>query len=487
MARKRSPKRTPARRLSSAKKGTLRLALVLGVLVVINLYVFLWRDSTSIPEVKHKAAMAGERGPAAVDSDQSAEQPVVFDENGEPVDPGGPLPEQAEEDGSWSEGQVQKGDSLGRILTREKLGPEDRVGVIRALRKHMDFRKIRAGQSYRVHHDDDGKVETFEFDITITQKVRARRGVDGTFNGEKLEAETEIRVKEVGGRVATSLYQAMKDAGEDTKLVGFFVDVFAYDLNFYVDTHKNDTFRILVEKEYLNGEFLRYRRVVGAEYDGKAGKFHAFEWKAPGSDTWRYYDEDGQSVERTLLKTPLKFSRITSGYGVRTHPKLHTRQAHMGVDYAAATGTPIWAAAPGRIKKRGWMGGAGNCVILEHADGMETVYMHMSKFRKGQEVGDRVSAKTVIGYVGSTGMSTGAHLHFGVKINNRYVNPLKLKIKRSVGVPAKHRDQFKQETVAVVERLKTIQLPPPVGESAGDDVDAGAGEAVPQESTEPTE
>lgn len=449
----------------------MRLALVLGVLVIINLYVFLWRDSTSIPEVKHKAAMAGEKGPGSVEGGDAQPGEVVLDENGEPIAPDGPLPEQAEEDGAWQEGTVKKGDSLGRILTRENLVAADRDGVIRSLRKHMDFRKIRAGQTYRVHRDDDGKVETFEFDISRTLKVRARRGADGKFKGEKLEAETEIRIKEVGGRVTSSLYQAMKDAGEDTKLVGFFVDVFAYDLNFYVDTHKNDTFRILVEKEYLDGEFLRYRRVVGAEYDGRAGKFHAFEWKAPGTETWRYYDENGQSVERTLLKTPLKFSRITSGYGVRYHPKLHKKQAHMGVDYAAATGTPIWAARAGRIKKRGWMGGAGNAVILEHADGMETIYMHMSKFRKGQKVGDRVSAKTVIGYVGSTGMSTGAHLHFGVKINGRYVNPLKLKIKRSVGVPKKHRELFKEETSAVVERLKQIPLPPPVDEKPDDDDD----------------
>src|SRR5690606_23790009 len=123
---------------------------------------------------------------------------------------------------------------------------------------------------------------------------------DGKLVGTKEAAPTETRVNELGGRIESSLYASIKDAGEDTNLVSFFVDVFAYDLNFYTDTHAGDTFRMLVEKEYVNGEFLRYRRVLAAEYRGRAGTFHAFYWKAPGEQEGRYYDAEGQSVEKSL-------------------------------------------------------------------------------------------------------------------------------------------------------------------------------------------
>jgi len=246
---------------------------------------------------------------------------------------------------------------------------------------------------------------------------------------------------------------------EDTQLVAFLVDVFAYDLDFYTDTHKGDSFRMIVEKEYAEDEFLRYRRVLAAEYKGKAGTFHAFLWQPSRSSEARYYDAEGRSVEKTLLKTPLKYARVSSRFNPnRMHPILHKRRGHMGVDYAAPTGTPVWAAADGKIVFRGWRGGAGNCVIVKHEGGLQTVYMHLSKFRKGQKVGQRVKGKTVIGYVGTTGLSTGPHLHFGVKRDGRYVDPLKLKSSRRRGVARGDMKRFKSETRKLVEQLQRIAI-----------------------------
>ncbi|HEU5060207.1 MAG TPA: peptidoglycan DD-metalloendopeptidase family protein [Kofleriaceae bacterium] len=429
--------------------------MLLG-LVLVNLYVFLWRGGTSIPDVMEQAAVAsGEGEPSAAaqpahdepEEGDSAEPPSPSDERGgEPDDPG-----------RWVESEVQDGDSLHKILKREGLTPPEAEAVIRALGSKMDLRSIKVGQRYRLHFDDAGTLTELEFHISRISVARVKRDLSGEMVCERTDAETKIEPVEIGGTITSSLYQAVKDAGEDTSLVGFYVDVFAYDLNFYIDTHQGDTFRMIVEKEYLDGQFLRYRNVLAAEYKGLAGTFRAFYWMPPGAKEGRYFDEKGQSIEKTFLKTPLKYARISSGFNPRRmHPILHVRRGHMGVDFAAPTGTPVWAAAPGVITFRGRRGGAGNCVILKHDNGFQTTYMHLSKFRKGQDVGKRVRAKDVIGYVGMTGLATGPHLHFSVKQGGRYVDPMKIKMSRGASVAKKDRPAFEKHIGGWVSRLASV-------------------------------
>ncbi|WP_152629582.1 M23 family metallopeptidase [Haliangium ochraceum] len=449
-------KRTRLSTASSPQRGTLRLALVLAVLVGVNLYVFLWRGDTSIPAVMEQAAMAGhedsgkaensaegkgEGEEAAEDGEAEAEAEIA---SGEP---------------RWVDGEVQSGDSMGGILRREGMTPPEADELIRALRDHMDLRKIRPGQSYRLRFDAAGHLELFEFEVSRTTKVRAERDADGTLVGREDKAETEVRIEEIGGRVESSLHATMSRVGEDPSLVAFFADVFAYDVNFFTDTRAGDSFRIIVEKEYLEGDFYRYGRVLAAQYSGHVGTFDAFLWNDPRTREDAYYDSEGRSVEKSLLKTPLKFTRISSKFNPkRMHPVLHTERAHMGVDYAAPTGTPVWAAASGRIVGRRPMGGAGNCVILQHDNGLQTVYMHLSKFAKGQRVGEHVKSKTVIGYVGATGLATGPHLHFGVKEKGRYVDPMTLKMARGASVPRKYRAKFNAEMERLAERLRRVPV-----------------------------
>jgi murein DD-endopeptidase MepM/ murein hydrolase activator NlpD len=482
---RRRPKRKRLPTAPSAKRGSLRLAAVLAVLVGVNLYVFLWRGNTSIPAVMEKASMAGRQGGLGADhaapsgaatgaatggtsgaADPGAAQEAEADQPG--ADPGAEAGtaaageaavEPGAGEGRWIEGEVQDGDSMGRILRREGMTPPEADELIRTLQEHMDLRVIRPGQTYRVRFDAGGRLETFEFDVSRTTRVRAERDASGKMVGRADKASTELRIEEIGGRIESSLYASMKSAGEDAALVSFFVDVFAYDIDFFTETHSGDSFRMLVEKEYLDDTFLRYRRVLAAEYRGKAGSYDAFWWSGAGSDEGRYFNRAGESLEKSLLKTPLKFARISSRFNLkRMHPVLHRQRAHLGVDYAAPTGTPVWAAADGRIVARGDLGGAGNCVILQHDNGLQTVYMHLSKFERGQSLGQRVKSKTVIGYVGATGLATGPHLHFGVKQRGQYVDPSTLKMARGPGVPRKHRPQFKAETERLAERLARIPV-----------------------------
>ncbi len=433
-----------------ARRGTLRLGLVLGVLVLVNLYVFLWRDGSSLPDVMDQAAVAGtELAPIDRGDNEGAVQSAAKSRA---------APAKSSQ---WREAKVKKGDSLGQILRREGLQSRDADALIRSLNGHLDFKLIRAGQQYRIRESAGGEVDAFEFEVSRIRKARAERAQDGGWKGEHLEEETETRIEEIGGSINSSLYMAFKARGEDTRLVSFLVEVFDYDLNFYVDQHKGDTFKLVVEKIYLRGEFLRPGRILAAEYAGKAGTFRAFWWQAPGAEEGKYYDETGRGLERTFLKTPLKYTRISSKFNKnRMHPVLHRRRAHLGVDFAAPTGTPIRAAANGRIVQRGWCGGAGNCVVIKHANGLSSIYMHMSKFKKGQKRGQQVKAKHVIGYVGTTGMSSGPHLHFGVKKNGRYIDPMKLKMERVMAVRKKDRPQFEAVIQPRLGALANVDVRP---------------------------
>lgn len=420
------------------------MVLVLGGLVLVNLYVFVWDKETSVTAI----ADAAKQKPAVLPAAPLVAPPPVTPAPGvgAPVGPPGTI-----------DGKVGKSDTLGRLLKKSGLSGPEADEVIRSLAGVLDFKTIRAGQTFRIERGADGRVKLFSLVLSKVQTVRSERAQTGELVGKADSAETRIEVKSIGGKIDSSLYAAIKASGESAALVDFFVDVFAYDLDFYNDTHEGDTFRVLVEKELAGTELLRYKRILAAEYQGKAGTFRTFYYQ-PSSGEPGYFDAEGKSSEKTLLKTPLKFDRITSGFDrKRMHPVLHTEVAHLGIDYAAPTGTPIWAAASGTISFKGMAGAAGNLVQIKHDGGLETAYMHLSRYAD-IKVGQKVKAKTVIGYVGSTGMSTGPHLHFGVKQNGSWIDPSKLTPVRSNGVAQRDLDAFRAEVARVEALLGAIKI-----------------------------
>lgn len=425
------------------------MILVLGGLVLVNLYVFVWDKDTSVGAL---AAKADSKTPATTIPTAPLAQPEAIQPAGsaagKPVGPPGTV-----------DGKVSRSDTLGRILKKSGLTGPEADEVIRALAPVLDFKSIRAGQTFRIERGADGRVRSFELVTSKVQTVRAARDANGKLVGKADSAATRVEIKTIGGRIDSSLYMAIKSSGETAALVDFFVDVFAYDLDFYNDTHDGDTFRVVVEKEFKDKEFLRYKRILAAQYKGKAGTFTTFYFAPDENKPGSYFGADGQSSEKTLLKTPLKFHRITSGFDrKRMHPVLHTVSAHLGIDYAAPTGTPVWAAAAGVVTYRAFQNmGAGNLVMIKHDSGYETAYMHLSKFAD-VKVGQRVAAKTVIGYVGSTGLSTGPHLHFGVKQNGNWIDPSKLTPIRSSGVVARDLEAFRDEVNRLESLLSAIQI-----------------------------
>jgi murein DD-endopeptidase MepM/ murein hydrolase activator NlpD len=367
-------------------------------------------------------------------------------------------------------GQVRPGESLSKILHRAGIGAAEVQRVAEALAPVMDPATIRIGLRYAIELDDAGGLRSLALHLSVTEVARVQRGADGRFTAELEELATERREEEIGGTVRSSLWAALTDRGHSPALVDVIVDVFAYDIDFFTATRQGDRFRLVVERHELDGQVVRYGRVLAAEYEGASTGKVTVVWWDPSSGAGRYVDAEGRGVARTLLKTPLKYARISSGFDPkRMHPVLHRVKSHQGVDYAAPEGTPVWAAADGKIVFRAEKGGAGNMVILRHDGGLKTLYMHLSRFAPGQAVGDDVKAKTVIGYVGQTGLATGPHLHFGMQKHGRYVDPTTIESVRVTGVAAGDRARFTKALARWQERLAAV----PTGE--GKDADAGEG------------
>jgi murein DD-endopeptidase MepM/ murein hydrolase activator NlpD len=353
--------------------------------------------------------------------------------------PWAPPPEDDGESAVGGDGAIERrfanNVTLGAVLSREGFGPAG-PSVIAALSKLVDPKSIQGGQKYFVRLDETGAPESFEYQPSAALRYIVERQDSGAWTAHKAEQPVESKIIEAGGVVESSLYESVQKAGESTSLVSLLVELFAWDVNFYTDQHPGDHWKVVVEKQLLGGKFYKYGKLLAAEYGGKVGTFRAFYFAGRnGKQPGHYYDERGQAISKTMLKTPLRFVRISSKFDrKRFHPILHVEKAHLGIDYAAPVGTPVWASASGRVVEVGMKRGSGNTIVIAHSNGIATRYYHLSRYARGLHVGQTVKQKDVIGFVGTTGLSTGPHLHFSVTKNGAFVDPNKMQINRDAPV-----------------------------------------------------
>jgi murein DD-endopeptidase MepM/ murein hydrolase activator NlpD len=277
---------------------------------------------------------------------------------------------------------------------------------------------------------------------------------DAGWEIRRAETRPDVRVEAVGGEVRRSLFEAVEAVGESPQLVLELVEIFSSDFDFTADTRSGDRFRLLVEKRYAGEQFVDYGQVLVAQYlsDGRMLTGVGFE---PSGGRTAYYDLDGRSLKKSFLKSPLEFTRITSGFTyARPHPILGGVRPHLAVDYGAPVGTPVRAVADGTVVLAGWNGGNGIQVHLRHFSGYETVYNHLSRLAPGLRAGSPVGQRQVIGYVGSTGLSTGPHLDYRVAKNGRFVNPLDEKFIPGQPLDGAEHGRFLKEARALVRRLE---------------------------------
>ena len=253
------------------------------------------------------------------------------------------------------------------------------------------------------------------------------------------------------------IFQAVADMGESPRLAAMLAEVFGTEINFLKDVHPGDSFAIAVEKRYQNGNYYGYGRILAASFTSSGHTFETFLFPSNGKDA--YYNAKGENTHRAFLQAPLAVTRITSRFSMsRKHPILGYSRPHQGVDYAAPTGTPIKAVSDGVVTARGWGGQSGNRVIIAHADGLESLYSHLSGFARGLRNGSQVSQGQVIGFVGMTGLATGPHLDFRLRKNGQFIDPSKALNPRSAPVSVSDKQKF-QKVMAVEKEFLTGHKP----------------------------
>jgi murein DD-endopeptidase MepM/ murein hydrolase activator NlpD len=354
-----------------------------------------------------------------------------------------------------SEVTLRRGDSLVRALEREGIAFKVGNDIALALAKGgADLRRLKPGDGLRLTWTLDGEPIALDWEPSPWLGYAVIATEDG-WTVRRSETRPDVRLAVVRGEVKTSLFQAMDDAGENAQLVLEFVEIFSSDFDFTADTKPGDRFRLLVEKRYAGEQFVDYGHILAAQFmsDGRLLTGVGFE---PPRGRFAYFDAGGRSLRKSFLKSPLEFTRITSGFTYkRPHPILGGVRPHLALDYAAPVGTAVRAVADAVVTSAGWNGGYGLSVRLRHRAGYETMYNHLSRVARGVRPGARVAQRQVIGYVGATGLATGPHLDYRVAHNGRFVNPLSEKFIPGDPIAPAQRAEFQRRVRELTARLET--------------------------------
>jgi murein DD-endopeptidase MepM/ murein hydrolase activator NlpD len=258
----------------------------------------------------------------------------------------------------------------------------------------------------------------------------------------------------VSGVIDSSLFEAVAKAGAHDQTALALAEIFGWDIDFVLDIQRGDSFTVTYEQLQQDGSYVGDGAILAASFVNQGHEFRAVRYVAPDG-TAAYFSPEGRSLRKAFLRAPVEFSRVSSRFNLaRKHPVLNTIRAHKGVDYAAPTGTPVRAAGDGRIRFRGGKGGYGNVVEIDHANGVTTVYGHMSRFAKGQAVRSRVTQGEVIGYVGMTGLATGPHLHYEYRVRGVFKNPQTVDLPAAEPIDASLRADFERQSAPLLAALQ---------------------------------
>jgi murein DD-endopeptidase MepM/ murein hydrolase activator NlpD len=350
-----------------------------------------------------------------------------------------------------------------RSLAGAGLSAAEAQQLINALKGIFDFRRARPGQTFEIRLDPATREPTyFRYDASLVEVYEVRREGAGFVGRQKKVVTQKVR-RAFGGTIASSLYKSLAGLGAQPSLTGRIVDVLSTQVDFYKEQRPGDTFRVLVEEERLAEHFLGYGPVLALEYNGvKAGRRRFFRFQAADDDP-TYYDEKGVSVPRSVLRIPLHYTRISSPFGMRYHPVLKRKQFHNGVDFAAPAGTPVWASAAGTVITADTRGANGRLVSIDHEEDLVSHYAHLSRFAAGIRSGVAVKQGQVVGYVGSSGRSTGPHLHYGLKKAGRFLDPLTYKVRPGKPVAPRQRGEFDQLIARLAAELDATRIRPADG------------------------
>jgi len=340
---------------------------------------------------------------------------------------------------------IQKGVTLTDILASHDFSPAEIHKLREKVKPVYDLAKIKAGHEIRIYTSPEGIIHSIEYDIDTSDYLLIQRN-GGIYEAEIKKIPYEYRVEMIWSIIEDSLIFAVEKENEGDLLALDFAELFGWDIDFHTDPRKGDTFKILFEKKYLDDKFVGYRNILAAEYTSQHKTYRAFRYTYLDTEESDYFDPKGNSLRKEFRRSPIKFGRISSRYSRRRfHPIRKVYRPHYGVDYAAPIGTNVQATADGTVTFRGWNGASGRMIRIRHKNEYETMYLHLRSYAKGIRKGAKVQSGQVIGYVGSSGESTGPHLDYRIKFRGKYFNSLTRKFKPVEPLRADFFEDFKKE------------------------------------------
>ncbi len=354
---------------------------------------------------------------------------------------------------SWQVVNVRAGETASAIFEQLQIPKADLARLLKYPGVNMEMRRLRPGAEISFDLPPGGKLRGFRY-------TRLGEKVELDLTGEKITEtavpqQVDVRTVVLSGTVGDSLFESARKVGLTRQnLKELTDDIFKYDIDFDSDLGDEDRFSVVVDQTWKDGKLVDTGPVLAATITADGKLFSGFLFERDGKPG--YYTADGRSLERPFIRMPIPYARLSSGFGGRRHPVLGKFRMHKGVDYAAGTGTPIMAAGDARVKSVGWHGGYGKSVELDHGQGKTTFYAHMSRFANIRP-GQRIAQGTVIGYVGSTGMSTGPHLHYEFRVNGAHRNPLTMMLPPPAPLSGALLAEFKGETRRALNKIREVE------------------------------
>jgi len=349
---------------------------------------------------------------------------------------------------------IQRRTVIGDYLSRYNFTPQEIYDLILDIKPVYNLAKIKAGKVLELEFNEENTLLGFLYPIDDTYYLQVKKDDNG-WVGKKELFPYEWKKSYVEGKIETNLFSAIDGLGEKPALATELSEIFAWDVDFYADLRKGDSFKILFDKKFLDGELKGYGPVLAAEFVNQGQQYRAIRFTFPDGHG-DYFTPEGKSVRKELLKSPLKMGRVTSRFSYRRlHPVYKIYRPHYGVDIAAPVGTHVHAAGDGTVTFVGRKGQAGKMVEIRHPNNYTTQYLHLSRYARGVRRGNKVRQAQLIGYVGSSGASTGPHLDYRIKYRGKYVNPLKQKFKRALPLPDKYMNEFRTLAISVLHVLSS--------------------------------
>ncbi|MBT3204875.1 MAG: peptidoglycan DD-metalloendopeptidase family protein [Gammaproteobacteria bacterium] len=362
----------------------------------------------------------------------------------------------AQPESQWKTIQVKAGDTLASIFSNAGLSASTTHQVVQLNKQTKKLSKIRPGQNISILQDSEGTLINLKYMPSLTQTLVIKRQQDKKLTSELLHHPLDPIPVFKSGEITSSLFLAAEKSNIPESVIMELAGIFGWDIDFALDIRKGDQFAVVYNELFKDGEKIRNGRILSAEFINQGKQYKAVYYTDPKGES-SYYSPDGKSMRKAFLRSPVKFSRISSRFKRnRKHPVLSKTRAHKGVDYAASRGTPIRASGDGKIKYKGTKGGYGKTIYIQHGGKYTTVYAHMSRYARGSRKGKRVKQGQIIGYVGSTGLATGPHLHYEFRVHGVHRNPLTVKLPAAEPIDKAYRAHFKKETRTFLSMLNLM-------------------------------